>query len=137
MERPKKLRGRPALTTGLRNKKIDTRFTEEEFEQILNLETELGIKRTDLVRMRMLQGSKQIVVNAKSFIDQLDAIGMHMGRTADNITQLACYVESLDRKNASSTDLINRYNLLLEKYNRSQQSLEITLRKIIRQLARQ
>jgi hypothetical protein len=45
----RKLSGRPPLTEGKRIKKIDARFTEEEYKQIEMLELALGLKKTDLV----------------------------------------------------------------------------------------
>lgn len=132
----KKLKGRPALKTGLKNRKIDARFTEEEFQSILDLEKVLGIRRTDLIRLRVLHNSKNLVVNASQLIAHLDSIGTEMGRTGNNINQLAKYANTLNRQGVLSATISKRYNELLEEYNLLQQALEVSLRKIIREMGK-
>lgn len=130
-----KLSGRPKLVSGKRTKKIDARFTEEEYNQVLALEKELQISKTELVRMRVLNGAKQIVINSKELIKHLDAIGAEMGRIGNNINQLARHANVLNLQNALSPDVAVRFNELLDDYIGIQQQLETALRKIIRAMA--
>jgi hypothetical protein len=134
MEKPQKLNGRPPLQDGKRNKMVNVRFTEEEFQSILELETELGISRTDLIRSRLLHQSHQRVVNAKKLISHLDLIGAEMARAGNNINQLARYANILRKQNVLSGAVIERFNHLLESYLRNQADLEAALRKVIRMM---
>jgi len=132
----KKLTGRPVLTEGKRVKKIDARFTEEEYKTITALEHVLGIRKTDLVRTRLLQDAPAILLNAKEAIAQLDAIGAEIGRAGNNINQLARYANILQKKRALSPIVIERFNILFEQYTENQKCLEAALRKTIRLLGR-
>lgn len=128
----KRLPGRPPLLLGKRDKKIDVRFTKDEYELILCLEKSLGIKKADLIRNRTLNDSKHIVVNAKQLIGGLDEIGLEMDRAGNNINQLARYANALNRQGILSLVVVERYNILLGNYQQIQKRLEILLRRIIR-----
>ena len=52
-EKMGRLKGRPSMKSGKRTKKIDARFTEEEFAVIIALESSLGISKTEIVRRRV------------------------------------------------------------------------------------
>jgi hypothetical protein len=130
----RKVKGRPAKTEGKRTKKIDARFTEDEFKIILELEKTLGIRRTDLVRTRLLQDARLTVINAKELIALLDCIGTELGRCGNNINQLAKYANVLNKYGRLSPVVMERFNLLFEAYTENQKKLEISLRKIIRTL---
>jgi hypothetical protein len=127
------LKGRPVMASGKRIKKIDARFTEEEYQLILDLEKELGIRKTDIVRMRVLNNARNIVVNAASLIEKLDAIGAELGRSGNNINQLGRYANVLKKQGILSAVVIERFELLFEQYNRQQNELVIALRQVIRQ----
>ncbi len=132
----KRFKGRPLLTEGKRTKKIDARFTEEEYKTILALEQSLGIRKTDLVRTRLLQNAPAVVINAREVITQLDAIGAELGRSGNNINQLARYANILQNKGALSPVVVERFNILFESYLDHQNELEKVLRHIIRLMAR-
>ena len=123
-------KGRPQLTEGKRTKKIDARFTEAEFK--LELEKQLGVRRTDLVRMRLLNNASSLVINAKDLISSIDSIAAEMGRAGNNINQLAHYANILKIKGILREQVAERFNLLFENYIGQQKELEIALRKIIR-----
>ena len=130
-----KLKGRPQLTEGKRTKKIDVRFTEDEYKIILALEQEFGITKTELIRQRLLQNGKSIVINAKELIARLDAIGAELGRSGNNINQLARYANILQKKDVLSPVIADHFKQLFEQYNLQQNELTIALRQIIRQMA--
>jgi hypothetical protein len=132
----KKLSGRPPLTEGKRIKKIDARFTEAEYREIETLEVALGLKKSDLVRLRLLDNSAAVVVNSKALIQSLDEVGTELGRAGNNINQLARYANTLRKKGGLSPAVVNHFMELLEKYNRNQQALELSLRKIIKAIGR-
>ena len=136
MTASRKLKGRPILTEGKRTKKIDTRFTEDEYKTVLALEKALGIRKTDIVRNRVLQNAPGILVNAKEVIELLNTIGTELGRSGNNINQLARYANTLRKRNILSPVVIERFNMLFESYIRNQKELETVLRKIIRVMGR-
>jgi len=136
MTNNRKQKGRPVKTEGKRIKKIDARFTDEEYRVILELEKTLGIRKTDLVRNRLLQNSVEVVINAKEMIRALDSVGTELGRCGNNINQLAKYANILTNKRLPSPVVIERFNLLFEQYIGNQKVLDSTLRKIIRVLGK-
>jgi hypothetical protein len=136
MTASRKLKGRPVLTEGKRTKKIDARFTEDEYKTVLALEKALGIRKTDIVRTRVLQNAPGILVNAKEVIELLNTIGTELGRSGNNINQLARYANTLRKRNILSPVVIERFNFLFESYISNQKELETVLRKIIRVMGR-
>ncbi|RZJ23709.1 MAG: plasmid mobilization relaxosome protein MobC [Acinetobacter sp.] len=134
MKAPNRLRGRPPIEKGKRNRKIDVRFNDEEFKLIEALEKTLGLKKTEIVRSKVLEKSNAILINAKDAIKSLDTIGEELGRCGNNINQLAKYANTLNKQGISSEIVIARFNLLFEKYIETQRLLEVALRKIIRMM---
>jgi hypothetical protein len=132
-EDPKR-KGRPPLTEGKRTFKIDVRFTKDEYKLILELERALGISRTNLVRQRLLKNGDSIIINTKALILELNQIGAELGRSGNNLNQLAHYANVLNLKEILSPVVVERYLLLLDENLKSRSKLDATLRKIIRQL---
>jgi len=128
----KKQPGRPLMVRGKRDQKIDVRFTRDEYELILKLEKTLGINKADLIRNRILKGSERVIVNAGQLICALDLLGTEMGRTGNNINQLARYANALNRQGMLSVVVVERYNILLGNYQELQKRLEVLLRRMIR-----
>ena len=128
----KKLNGRPKLIEGKRNKFINVRFTELEYREIADLEKELGISKTNLIRMRMLSDANKVVINSRELIKYIDSAGAEMGRIGNNINQLAKHANTLRLKSALNPEVIRQFNILFEEYIRVQQQFEVSLRKIIR-----
>jgi hypothetical protein len=128
----KKLQGRPKLKIGKRVRKLDVRFTEEEYKLILAMETEFGISKTELLRMRVLNDAQKIVVNGSELLKGLDHAGAELGRSGNNINQLAKRANTLKLTGTVPPQVIVHFNLLMEEYIRNQRALEISLRKIIR-----
>jgi hypothetical protein len=131
-----KLTGRPKLETGKRSRKIDARFSEDEYLVILELEKQLGISKTELVRTRLLQNAPLTIINARELIRLLDGIGTELGRSGNNINQLAHYANILQLKSALSPAVIERFNTLFSQYIDNQTILEAALRKIIRYIGK-
>ena len=134
MEPVKKRNGRPKLTEGKRTKFINVRFTEEEYREITDLEKELSVSKTDLIRMRILSDAKSIVINSRELIKHLDSAGGEMGRIGNNINQLAKHANTLKLKGELTANIITQFNKLFEEYIVVQQRFEIALRKIIRDM---
>src|SRR5580658_3349438 len=136
MNAKRKPGGRPKMTEGKRTLKIDVRFTEDEYEIVLQLEKTLGISKTDLVRMRLLENAPAVIINAKELITAVDAIGTEMGRSGNNINQLAKYANILQKKGRPDTSIFGQFNALFAAYLEKQDKLEISLRQIIRAIGR-
>lgn len=124
--------GRPHKVCGKRDKKIDVRFTSDEFELILKLEKTLGISKADLIRNRILAGSDRVIVNAEQLMGALDLLGTEMGRAGNNINQLSRYANALNRQGILSVVVAERFNILLLNYQELQKRLEVLLRRMIR-----
>ena len=134
MDDQKKLNGRPKLKEGKRTKFINVRFTEDEYKTVSDLEKELAISKTELIRMRILSDAKRTVINSKELIRNLDAIGAEMGRVGNNINQLAKHANILKLQGALNPLVVEKFNGLFEDYIQVQQMLEVALRKIIRSM---
>jgi len=117
-----------------RTKKIDARFTEEEYKLVMEMEKTLGIRKTDLVRNGLLKNSRSVIINAKELIGHLDKAGAELGRSGNNINQLARYANMLNKKDILSPVVVERFNVLLGQYLDNQKELETVLRKIIRMM---
>lgn len=128
----KKSNGRPKLEDGKRNKIVNVRFTEAEFKSVTDLEKELNITKTELIRMRVLENAEKVVLNSRELLGYLDHIGAEMGRVGNNINQLARHANLLKLQNALHPGIILKFEALFEEYLHIQQQLEIALRKIIR-----
>jgi hypothetical protein len=136
MTAKRKSSGRPKMTEGKRVKKITARFTDDEYKLIEKLETTLGINKTDLVRMRLLENAPAVILNAKELITAIDEIGPELGRCGNNINQLAKYANILQKKGRCDPSVIDQLNGFLAGYLERQEQLEISLRHVIRAIGR-
>lgn len=126
--------GRPIKVSGRRDRKIDVRFSRAEFDMVTDLARTLGIKRADLIRDRAIADSKTVLVNAVSLIAELDKIGAELGRSGNNINQLAKYANTLTKQGILSGIVAERFMLLLDYNINLQKELVLLLRRIVRML---
>jgi len=131
LEYPKR-KGRPPKKEDRRAFKIDVRFTAEEYKLIADMALTLGISKTKLVRLRVLHNGRGTIVNAKDLIRELNQIGTGLGRSGNNLNQLAHYANKLNKKRILSPVVAERFILLLEVHIKNRTRLDISLRKIIR-----
>lgn len=120
------------MESGKRSKKIDARFTEDEYKVILSLEKTLGISKTEILRRRVLNNAEATIINSKELITGLDNIFAEMGRVGNNINQLAKHANTLRLQGALSPLIVDSFNIQFQQYLQLQQKLEISLRKVIR-----
>jgi len=132
MEQKKKLVGRPVMIKGKRSRKIDVRFSEEEFAFVINLEKLLGLKRSDIIRKKTLEVDLQLILDARLLLSSIDQIGLELSRSGNNINQLAKYANIMIKQGVLSPVLISRYLKEHQKHNELMQSLAIDIRKILR-----
>jgi len=132
----RKQTGRPKMAEGKRTKKVTARFTEDEYKIINGLEETLGISKTDLVRERLLHGARLTIINAKELITELNVVGTELGRSGNNINQLARHANTLNKRGVLSPQVMDIFNLLFAKHLENRHNLEVALRKIILSLGR-
>jgi len=128
-----KRKGRPPLKKK-RTFKIDVRFTEDEYKLVTEMEQTLGLSKTHLVRSRLLNSGSVTVVNAKQLIKELGILGTELGRSGNNINQLAHYANNLKLKDILSPVVAERLELLMQDHLRQRAELNTILRKLIRMM---
>ena len=128
--------GRPLKSSAHRTKKITARFTEDEYKIIRELEETLGISKTDLVRERLLHGARLTIINAKELVAGLNGIGTELGRSGNNINQLAKYANTLNKQGILSPVVMEYFNQLFASHLENRKQLETVLRRIILSLGR-
>ncbi|QEM07841.1 MobC family plasmid mobilization relaxosome protein [Mucilaginibacter rubeus] len=126
--------GRPPVGDDRRSFKIDVRFTEAEYRQVERLEKELGLKKTELVRRKLLSEGKGLAVNAAELMKRLDAVSLELSRSGNNINQLARYANRLQKRGLLSVAIIDEYLHLLRRHQNEQNELAMLFRKLIRSL---
>lgn len=115
-----------------RSRRFELRLSEAERTQFLELEKELGLSRADIVRIRVLQHSKKMLVNTTEIMKLLDSIGTEIGRSGNNINQLAKHANTLQQQGILQASLIRDLAPLLTEYIRLQRRLEQSIRQLIR-----
>ncbi|NTE01495.1 MobC family plasmid mobilization relaxosome protein [Agrobacterium tumefaciens] len=128
-------KGRPPLVSGKRIKKIDVRFTQEEFELILQMEKSSGMKKADLIRRKLLREGERLLVDSKAVMNSIDGIGLELSKAGNNVNQLARYANILNKDGLLSAVVVDRFLLELRKYNKIKMELERLMRKLIRLLS--
>ncbi|WP_313492365.1 plasmid mobilization protein, partial [Sphingobacterium multivorum] len=91
-------KNKPFRTETQKNNRVyrfELRLTENEKAQFLALEKSLGINRSEIVRNRVLSHSSRILVDSKTILQMLDTLGSELGRSGNNINQLARHINTL------------------------------------------
>lgn len=120
------------MTSGKRTKIIKARLTEDEFKALLIIENAVGITRMELIRQRVLYHTGSILVNAQELLKLLDSIGAELGRSGNNINQLARHANILNKQGMLNANVASQFNELFTDYIQIQQELEKAIRQIIR-----
>ncbi|MGJ1261786.1 hypothetical protein [Sphingobacterium spiritivorum] len=123
---------RKSLSNEQRNRRFELRLSEAERAQFFELEKALGLSRADIVRIRVLQHSKKMLVNTTEIMKLLDGIGTEIGRSGNNINQLAKHANSLQQQGMLHSAIIRDLAPLLTEYIRLQRKLEQSVRRLIR-----
>jgi len=115
-----------------RTKRFEVRLTVEEYNQLLDLEKQLGINRTEIIRVRGLKNLSKVLVDAKRVIATLDTIGAELGRSGNNINQLARHANVLNKHGLLAENVVIEFNSLFQDYIRIRNDTEKSFRQIIR-----
>lgn len=108
------------------------RLTESEEQQLVNLEKQLGIPRSVIVRKRVLENSALLMANTQNLLTTLDNIGTELGRSGNNINQLARHANVLNKRGLLNESVVKEFNQLFRDYARIRNDTEKSLRQIIR-----
>ena len=115
-----------------RIKIIKARLTDEEFNQLLFMEKQLNLSRTEIIRSRVLHDSNAVLVNANDLLQLLTQLGTELGRAGNNINQLARHANVLTKQGLLNESVIREFNELFGQYIKSQHEIEKGVRQLIR-----
>ncbi|WP_199120326.1 plasmid mobilization relaxosome protein MobC [Pedobacter sp. ASV28] len=117
-----------------KTRRFELRLSDQELKEFLALEKSLGISRADIVRIRVLKNSAKMLVNAKDLLKHLDLIGTELGRSGNNINQLAKHANTLQKHGQLAPGIATDFNALFSEYIRLQNELEKLIRQLLRQM---
>jgi hypothetical protein len=115
-----------------RTKLVKARLTETEYKQLLSMEKQLSITRTEIIRNRLFKSTNKVLVNAMDLLGNLDAIGTELGRCGNNINQLARHANVLNKQGLLSAEVVDEFNRLFTEYITTEREVEKCIRQLIR-----
>ncbi|MFD2285961.1 plasmid mobilization relaxosome protein MobC [Pedobacter petrophilus] len=131
----KKKNGRPLKPEGKRSRFLKARVNEEEYAIACNLWTELGLKESDFLRQKILKPSSvSIKINAGHALKSLDDVGAEIGRSGNNINQLARHANALNKQGMLSSGIVEQFNGLFSDYIFLFREMEKKTRELLRLL---
>ena len=133
MKKAKNKGGRPVLLSGKRVHLIKAKLTEEELNQLIQMQQQTGLNRTDLIRKAVLN-DKIGHINTAEIISLFDPIGIELGRAGNNINQLARHANTLSKQHKLDSSIVASFNALLAEYIQIQAELEKALRQLLRKI---
>lgn len=117
--------------------RFELRLTKAEKEQFLSLEKSLGLNRSEIVRNRVLSHSSKILVDSKTILQMLDTLGSELGRSGNNINQLARHINTLKLQGRLEPGELSRFPSLIADYIKYQRQIEQEFRNLMRLIKRQ
>lgn len=120
------------LDSGKREHLLKAKLTEEEHQQVMAMARGLGISRTELIRSRLLNPYGQVLVNASELLASLDHIGAELGRSGNNINQVARHANVLTKRGMLEAGVITEFNVLFAAYKQQHQEIQQLMRQLIR-----
>jgi len=131
----KKKNGRPLKLDGKRTRFIKARFTEDEYALLRNLWLSLGLKESDFLRQRLLISSGvSTKINAVEVLKHLNQIGAEIGRSGNNINQLARHANFLNKRGMLSAEIVFQFNTIFTDYISIFRGMERATRELLRLL---
>jgi hypothetical protein len=131
----KKKNGRPLMLEGKRTRYIRARVSEEEYTLIRDFWISLGINESEFLRLKVLKPSSvSIRLNAAEALKRLDDIGSEIGRSGNNINQLARHADFMNKRGLLSGEVIAKFNELFSCYIFLFREMEKSTRKLLRLL---
>ncbi|MCX3265640.1 plasmid mobilization protein [Pedobacter agri] len=131
-----KTNGRPFKLEGKRIKHIKARVTEDEYNIVKSQWKFLSLKESDYVRLMVFKpGSLKVKVNTHQVIGLLDRLGAELGRSGNNINQLARHANFLNKRGMLNAETVVRFNELFSGYIQHFREIEKELRTLLRRLS--
>lgn len=128
-------KGRPLKAESKKTRFIKARIREEEYTSLRSNWESLGLTESDFLRMKVLhQSVVASKINAFELLKQLDAIGSEIGRSGNNINQLARHANFLTRRGMLSSEIIIQFNRLFSDYIFLFREMEKSTRELLRLL---
>lgn len=128
-------KNKPFRTETKKNNRVcrfELRLTENEKAQFLALEKSLGINRSEIVRNRVLSHSSRILVDSKTILQMLDTLGSELGRSGNNINQLARHINTLKLQGKLEPGELFQFPSLIADYIKYQRQIEQEFRNLMR-----
>lgn len=123
------------MLEGKRTRYIRARVSEEEYTLIRDFWISLGIKESEFLRLKVLKPSSvSIRLNAAEALKRLDDIGSEIGRSGNNINQLARHADFMNKRGLLSGEVIAKFNELFSCYIFLFREMEKSTRKLLRLL---
>lgn len=130
-----KKNGRPLKLDGKRTRFIKARLTDEEYISLRNLWLSLGLKESDFLRQKLLTPSSvSSKINAVEVLKQLNLIGAEIGRSGNNINQLARHANFLNKRGMLSSEIVVHFNRVFTDYISIFRGMERATRELLRLL---
>jgi hypothetical protein len=128
-----KKNGRPLKLEGRRTRFIKARVTEEEYAMLRSFWLTLGLRESDFIRSKLLNTSSVSTrVNASNVLKKLDDTGAEIGRSGNNINQLARHANFLNKRGMLSADVVIQFNSLFSEYIFLFRKMEKSTRELLR-----
>ena len=116
-----------------RGRRFEMRLTEAEHAALQEMERSLGMTRAEIVRHRVFGRTTQ-VADARILMKQLDGLGAELGRSGNNVNQLARHVNMLNRMGSLTPVALAGMDGTLGNYTEVQRQIELQLRRLIRMM---
>ncbi|WP_286897406.1 MULTISPECIES: plasmid mobilization protein [Sphingobacterium] len=112
--------------------RFELRLTKAEKAQFLSLEKSTGLNRSEIVRNKVLSHSSKILVDSKTILQMLDTLGSELGRSGNNINQLARHINTLKLQGRLEPGELSRFPSLIADYIKYQRQIEQEFRNLMR-----
>lgn len=100
-----------------KEKRIEIRLTEQELIELINIEKELSITRSELFIKKIINNSE---LKSKQALKQFDFITTELARIGNNVNQLARYCNTLSKSGQLSPAIINKIQNEIEQFTKLQ-----------------
>ncbi len=112
--------------------RFELRLTKAEKAQFLSLEKSTGLNRSEIVRNKVLSHASKILIDSKTILQMLDTLGSELGRSGNNINQLARHINTLKLQGKLEPYELSRFPSLIADYIKYQRQIEQEFRNLMR-----
>lgn len=131
----RKKNGRPKNPESKRTRFIKARLTEEEYTALRNLWAALGLTESGFLRHKLLRPSSLSTrINTAEVLSHLNLLGTEIGRSGNNINQLARHANFLNKRGMLSPEIVLQFNVLFTAYISVFRDMEKSTRELLRLL---